>query len=147
VTFSDFFSSLGDLDWLAIIVGTVAMYVFGAIWYGPLLGKVWAKGHGVQGMANGAMPSPTQLTLGFVTTFVLNVGVAYFIPALHVAHQQPSDIQTLLVSSFMLGVFVAAMALAANQIYLKKPWSVWFVDAGYLFIGIALAAYFQDLIN
>jgi hypothetical protein len=146
VTFSDFFSSLGDLDWLAILVGTLGMYVFSAIWYGPLLGKPWSAGHGVSGGGT-KMPSVDVLIMGLITTFVLNVGIAYFIPALHVANQQPSDIQTLIVSSLMLGVLVIGMALAGYQVYLKKPWSVWFIDTGYYVIGIAIAAYLQDLIN
>lgn len=147
MTFSDFFSSLGDLDWLAVIVGTIAMFVFGAIWYGPLFGKAWGKGHGVAA-AGGKMPPVNVMVMGLIATFVLNVGIAYFIPSLHVLGGNfDATFETLFVSALMLGVLVIGAAIAGGQVYLKTPWSVWFIDVGYYVIGIAIAAYVQDLMR
>ncbi len=35
-----------DLNYLAILVATVAQFIFGAIWYMPIFGKTWGKIHG-----------------------------------------------------------------------------------------------------
>lgn len=145
MTFSNFFDSLGDLEWLAILAGTVAMYVFGAIWYGPLFGKKWSAGHGVA-MGGSTMPEPKVLVAGFVQTLILNIGIAYFITALHVAAQNAATFETLVVSAFMLAFFVVGAVLATAAVYLKKSWSLVGIDFGYYFIGIALAAWVQDLV-
>lgn len=35
-----------DINWLAVILATVAQFVVGAIWYMPLFGKMWGEMHG-----------------------------------------------------------------------------------------------------
>ncbi len=35
-----------ELNYLGIIVATVAQFVFGWIWYGPIFGKIWGQIHG-----------------------------------------------------------------------------------------------------
>ncbi|HAX82339.1 MAG TPA: hypothetical protein DCY40_07230 [Actinobacteria bacterium] len=145
MTFSDFFDSLGDLEWLAILVGTVAMFIVGWLWYGPLFGKKWTAAHGISGGGGGA-PEPAVLIKGFVQTFAINIGIAYFIPALHVAFQNEATLETLIVSSFVLSFFVIGAAFYASVVYLKKSLTVWGIDTGYYFVGIAVAAYVQDLV-
>lgn len=143
MTFSNLFETLGDLDWLAVLVASVAMFVFGWLWYGPLFGKKWSAGHGIQ--MGGGTPEPKVMVLGFLQTLILNIGVAYFIPAIHVTMQTPSSFETLIVTSFMLAFFVIGAVMMASVVYMKKSWTLWGIDFGYYFIGIAIAAYVQDL--
>lgn len=35
-----------DLNYMAILVASVAQFIFGAIWYMPIFGKTWGKIHG-----------------------------------------------------------------------------------------------------
>ena len=35
-----------ELNWLAIIIATVVQFALGAIWYGPIFGKLWGQIHG-----------------------------------------------------------------------------------------------------
>jgi hypothetical protein len=144
MTFSDFFDSLGDLEWLAILAGTVAMFIVGWLWYGPLFGKKWGAANGVSG--GSGVPEPAVLVKGFVQTFAINIGIAYFIPLLHAAFQNDYTIETALVSSFVLSFFVIGAAAYATVVYLKKSMTVWSIDTGYYLIGIAIAAYVQDLV-
>ena len=145
MTFSDFFDSLGDLEWLAILVGTVAMFVVGWLWYGPLFGKRWARENGVTN-PGGAMPGASVLVKGFLQTFVINIGIAYFITALHVMFQNEPSFETMIVSSFVLSLFVIGAAFYASVVYLKRSLTVWGIDTGYYFVGIAVAAYVQHLV-
>lgn len=145
MTFSDFFDSLGDLDWLAILVGTVAMFIVGWLWYGPLFGKKWTAANGVSGGGSG-MPGASVLIKGFVQTFAINVGIAYFIPLLHAAFQNDYTIETVLVSSFVLSFFVIGAAFYASVVYLKRSVTAWGIDTGYYLVGLAVAAYVQDLV-
>jgi hypothetical protein len=142
LTFSNFFDSLGDLEWVAILVAAVAMFVFAWIWYGPLFGKAWSK---ATGMPMNSKPDPMGMAKGFLEFFGLSIGVAYFIPALHHMFQNPASFETLIVSSFVLTLFVLAPFALGRVVWEKGKWSLWAIDVGFLFVGIALAAYIQDL--
>ena len=32
-----------DINWIAVIVATVAGFVLGGLWYGPIFGKIWRR--------------------------------------------------------------------------------------------------------
>jgi hypothetical protein len=38
-----------EINWLAVVVGTVGYMVLGALWYGPLFGSVWMRSMGYSG--------------------------------------------------------------------------------------------------
>ena len=68
------------LNYPAILIATVLQFLFGAVWYTPIFGKVWGKIHGFdkvskekqQEMMRGMMPLFAIQILGtLVTTFVL----------------------------------------------------------------------------
>jgi hypothetical protein len=43
------FDVLGDLNWLAVIVATLAFFALGAAWYAPkVFGDVWMRAGGIQ---------------------------------------------------------------------------------------------------
>lgn len=35
-----------ELNYLAIILATIVQFILGAVWYGPLFGKLWGRIHG-----------------------------------------------------------------------------------------------------
>ena len=35
------------LNWLAVAASALAYFILGALWFGPLFGKLWMKGHGI----------------------------------------------------------------------------------------------------
>lgn len=41
--------ALADINWLAVIVGVVIYQALGALWYGPLFGRLWIQGMGYAG--------------------------------------------------------------------------------------------------
>ncbi|MBP9686852.1 MAG: DUF1761 domain-containing protein [Candidatus Doudnabacteria bacterium] len=68
-----------ELNYAAILVATVAQFIFGAIWYTPIFGKTWGKIHGFdqvppekqkEMMKDMWRPLLAQLVFTFVTTFV-----------------------------------------------------------------------------
>ncbi len=77
---------------------------------------------------------------------LINIGIAYFIVALHVASQNEPTFETLIVSSFMLALFVIGAAFYGGVIYLKRSMTATLIDTGYYFVGIAVASYVQDLV-
>ena len=37
--------TLAHLNWLAVLLATLAGFATGGLWYGPLFGKAWMKAH------------------------------------------------------------------------------------------------------
>ena len=53
------FELLGDIDWLAAIVGAVAYLAIGAVWYAPpVLGKIWMASSGIPDMRGSGQRYP-----------------------------------------------------------------------------------------
>lgn len=73
-----------DLNYAAILVAAILQFVFGAVWYTPVFGKVWGKIHGFdtysketqQEMMKGMVP---LLGMQFVVTIVTTVVLAMFL--------------------------------------------------------------------
>lgn len=74
------------MNYLAILIATVAQFIIGAIWYAPLFGTMWGKIHGfdtktpeVQArMKKQMMPLlVAQFLVTIVTTFVLALFITY----------------------------------------------------------------------
>jgi hypothetical protein len=75
-----------DINLLAVLVATLAMFVVGAVWYGPVFGKLWGEIHGFDKLSEKVQKEMqskmapfylAQALVTFVTAYVL----AYFIAA------------------------------------------------------------------
>ncbi len=59
-----------NVNWLAVIAGTIVAYLLGWLWYSPkLFGTKWAEGVGVK--MEGSGPPVPALVVQFVATFLL----------------------------------------------------------------------------
>lgn len=70
------------LNYIAILIATVAQFIIGAVWYMPIFGALWGKIHGFdpnseegkKAMEKGmTMPLIVQFISTLVTTFVLAI--------------------------------------------------------------------------
>ncbi len=68
-----------NINYLAVLVAAVAQFIFGAIWYMPIFGKIWGRMHGFdklpqdvqEQMYKGMWPwLILQFVITVVTTFV-----------------------------------------------------------------------------
>lgn len=70
----------GELNWLAVVVATIAWFAFSAVWYSiPPLSQAWAKAAGVDTSGDGpplALLFVPTLIGYFVTTVVIGLLVA-----------------------------------------------------------------------
>lgn len=74
---------VSEMNWLAVIVGTVFTMVLGFLWYGPLLGKPWLAAMERVGRKRSDMKmGPAQFLLplvgAFVSAMVLDVIIISF---------------------------------------------------------------------
>lgn len=113
---------LANVNWLAVIVGTVVAFLVGWAWYSPLLfGKKWAEGSGVELGSADQMP---------VMAMVSNL-VALFLLALVVGITATQDMLiTAILAILACSVFVFSMGG-----YVKKSRYAMIVDLLYIVVA------------
>lgn len=76
--------NLADINWLGLLLGAVAGFALGALWYGPIFGKAWMKALGItrddakdvnMGVLMGGS-GVTYIVLGVVIALIYNMTAA-----------------------------------------------------------------------
>ena len=134
MTFDTFFDRLGDFDWLGIIVGTLVLMVFGALWFTPLFGKQWSA---ATGQAMETSPEPAKMAMHGVAMLVYNIGLAYFlVDGLE---------ESIVTGGIVIGVLLVGAMQYTGTIWAKYPPKAFAIDLPYYIIGTALAMWVQSL--
>jgi hypothetical protein len=116
------------INFLAVIVATVAAFALGMLWYAGLFGKLWQRELGMTDEqmkgANMAMIFGSTLVL----TFVMALGMAML------WHTQDMDGLTWMVGMYhglFIGLMFVATSMGINYLYQRKSMTLWLIDAGY----------------
>jgi len=123
---------LDGVNWLAVIVGFMAAYLLGWLWYSPkLFGKKWAEAVGIDMSGETEMPAMAMFVQA-VGTFLLSwlVGITA-------------------ASNALLTIILIAVTLmtlmAAGSMYCKKPGSAIAIEMGYVFTMVVLMIICQGI--
>ena len=117
---------------LATLAATIAGFVLGALWYGPLFGKRWMSAVGltqedIQRNTNPAKTYGMTFVLGFIASYVFglylgpNPGRAFAIT-----------------TGAAAGVFWVATSLATNYLFEGRPAALIAINGGYHAVRFAL---------
>lgn len=120
------------MNWLAVVVATLAFFAVGAIWYTALFGRIWQREVGL---------SDEQLTGGRNMMLVMGTCFALeFIVCLTVGHMfdflEPSDRAKMMIT-LGLALGVMAPAVGINYLYQRKSLTLFLIDAGHFLAGMA----------
>lgn len=128
---------LSNLDWLHILVATLAYYALGAIWYSFLFQKPWIRHHKVD-MSNpdARKGAGAIMFFGFILNFLITTGLAIFISRIGITDGAMSGVKLGLTT----GVLFSAAAISMTYLYLKKPAGIHFIDGAYHVVGQIIAA-------
>ena len=112
---------IGELNWLAVLVATLAWYVFSGIYYsGPVLGNTWQKANNLQ-LPEGYRPPPSIFVITFVGYFVTATAIALLVKGLGITTAGDAIELGLVIS-----IGIAVMGLVIDSTYAQKGWSlVW----------------------
>ena len=120
------------MNWLAVVVATLAFFAVGAIWYTALFGKIWQR---EVGLSDEQLTGGRNMMLIMGTCFVLE-----FIVCLTVGHMfdflAPSDRAKMMIA-VGLALGVMAPAIGINYLYQRKSLKLFLVDAGHFIVGMA----------
>lgn len=125
------------LNWLAILCAAIAYWVFGFVWYTLLFGKIWAA---EQTQHRGKSPSAGEsMGRSLISTFI-----AQLISAAAMAYlfkrTGTIDINHALRLAAATGIGFAGTTVTITSVWESKPTKIWFIDAGFYFIGAILLA-------
>lgn len=123
---------------IAILVSVLAYYILGMVWYGMLFSKIWMKLNGMtpefvaklskadmrNGMIHGTVMS---LITGFVMTAVLGRGMEIL--------DMSSPTYPLIIATILWLPFTG-LPFAQSYAYLRKPFVLLCIDAGYMLAGM-----------
>jgi hypothetical protein len=117
------FDVFGDLNWLAIVVATIAWFAFSAIWYSvPPLSAAWQKAAKVDMTGEGP-----PLALLFIPTLI-----GYFVTSVVIALISRAVGATEVMDGVSLGVALGVgfglVNALVNQVYESKGRSYWLIN-------------------
>ena len=120
------------MNWLAVVVATLAFFAVGAIWYTALFGKIWQR---EVGLSDEQLTGGRNMMLIMGTCFVLE-----FIVCLTVGHMfdflEPSDRAKMMIA-VGLALGVMAPAIGITYLYMRKSLTLFLIDAGHFVVGMA----------
>jgi len=124
-----------DINWLAILVGTVAYFMLGAIWYSFLFQKQWIRYHNIN-VADENMKSGMAaiMTTSFILMFLASFGLAILAERLELSGWVSGA-----KLGALTGIFFSATAISITYLYLKKPTGLHVIDGLYHVVGQILS--------
>jgi len=125
--------TLSAVNWLAVVAATIAAFVVGGIWYGPLFGKAWQALNGISD--EDIKASNTLRTFG--GAFALTAVAAFGLAMMMQMHPAPA-LNTGLGVGTTVGLAFVASSTGINYLFALKPLKLYLIDAGYLVLMFAV---------
>ncbi len=119
------FANVFKVNWVAVVVATVAGFFLGFLWYALIFGSLWQNLTGITDEMAAASSMPMAFGISILATFVAAWGIAVLIG------KGPSMANGVMTGVLASLFFVASM-LAQNYVYSMKPLALWLVDAGFI---------------
>lgn len=125
----------GSVNWMAIVVATLASMALGAVWY-MALAKQWMGALGktreqIMANSNGAA---TPFIIAALMQLVMAYSLALFVPRLMGA----TTITNALIVAFHIWLGFVITSMITNHRYQGSKWSLTAIDGGYM-LGVLLA--------
>jgi len=128
---------------VAILVASVANFIFGFIWYAPLFGKMWAK---EMGFDISVKPSGKDMAKGMISMVIGNFFLSYvlahniaawsFVPGID---SMPVAVQILNSAVFTWLGFYLPVDLGIIT-WQRKSWKLFWIDTTYHFLILLIAS-------
>ena len=124
------------INYLAVVVATVAAFALGGLWYSPLLfAKMWVNAHGYTEEQVNAMQKSAGKAYGvsLVCQWLIALAIAVLVGYLHLVNLS----QGLKLSVLIWGGFAFPLGLMANM-FTDKRITVFLIDTGYQLVYLLI---------
>ena len=125
-----------EINWLAVVAGTIGYFALGAIWYSFLFQKKWIAYNKIDlSDPNGKKGVGAIMFASFIVMFITSVGIAFLTYRIGMWGW---------VSGVKLGILTggcfACASMAVNMLYEKKPLGLFLINGGYQLLGNIISA-------
>lgn len=128
---------MGQVNWLAVVLGAVAFFAVGAVWYSFVCAKAWRRESGV---GNEQMQD-VNLPKLFISAFLLELVVSAMFGHLLARTQPPPHV--VMMMAFGFGATIMTPAIGIHYLFLRKSLKLFLIDAAHLVMGtLAMGAVF-----
>ncbi len=117
-------SELGAINWWAVLVSTVAAFVLGGLWYGPVFGNAWMAALGKT--EADIEPTPTPFIVSFFAALLTSIVLALLIKGLGIV-----TIAGGLLLGAVTGVGFIAAAMAPDTAFCGWGLRLFLIQSGY----------------
>jgi len=129
---TDLFS---QVNWLAVLVGALAYFFLGAIWYSALFRNAWIKATGVNmNDPNGRKGFAGIMIASFVTILITTIGLALLITRV-----QSGGWMTGVKIGLIAGICFSAATICNSYLYEKRPIALSTINSLYNIVGCVIA--------
>jgi surface polysaccharide O-acyltransferase-like enzyme len=132
----DFPHAIPHVNWLAVLVSGIVIFVLGGLWYSPVLfAKKWVALMGkteaeLKAGASGAAPYVLAFLCALVTSFVL---------AIIINHFPPYNAARGIFVGVLCWVGFAAPSSFGTAVFSGTPKALWAINTGYNLVSFAIA--------
>lgn len=113
-----------ELNWMAVAASTVAAFILGGLWYGPLFSKPWMREMGVGRDFKPNLPRPLLFGLAILFNFIAAAVFGAFVgpnPSLGLA----------IGAGLAVGVAWVAPCMVTTYMFASRSLALTAVDAGF----------------
>lgn len=133
------FDMLGEVNWLAVLVGGVIYFALGALWYSPtLFGRQWQRSIGWDAERTPPEMNPMSYAVPFVAYLVMAAAVG-----LVAAAAGSDEIGEGVVLGLVLGIGLSLMHTLVDATFdpnKPEPWTWFAINGSYHALGLLIVA-------
>lgn len=122
---------LQQINWLAVVIATVAAFVLGGIWYGPLFSKPWMQAFGLT--EDEVKKRHPGLVFGkaIAWTFLAAIALSLFI-------EPDADLHYGAMNGFFIGLGIVTTFMGIHYTFEGRNWKILAINAGYSTLALTL---------
>ncbi len=129
-----------SINYLAVLVATIASIVLGFLWYGPLFGKEWIRlmGFTQESMADAKKKGMTmQYSLMTVGSLLMSYALAHAV-IFGSAYLGVTGIPAGIMAGFWNWFGFIAPVTLGSVIWEGKQWKLWFLNNSYYLVSLSI---------
>lgn len=132
-----------EINYLAVLLSTLASVILGFLWFGPLFGKQWMRLAGIQmpGEITKAMKKSMMRSYALmaITSFIMAAVLAHILFYI-TEFTDVFGVDTAITTALWAWLGFVVPATIGSVLWEDRPWKYWFITAGYWLVALVVAA-------
>ncbi|MGB7407514.1 MAG: DUF1761 domain-containing protein [Pontixanthobacter sp.] len=122
---------MGNVNMLGVLAGAAAFFVVGMVWYGLLFSRVWQRAAGLT--ADDLQRGNPVVIFGLCFAFELLIALML---GHNIARTNPQP-HVIMMMAIGFGATIMTPAIGICYLFLRKPGTLFAIDAGHFIVGMA----------